>query len=102
MSVRRLIGLLDRVGVETAARDALALQAEVIAADARVATGADLEVVADSEDKIIGSRSNELLRREVGSTDGAPRPVLAGTAATHAASVAASVGEAIADALRRT
>jgi hypothetical protein len=101
MSLRGMIGLFDRVEVEAAALEALAWQAEVIAADARVVTGADLEVLADGEGKIIGSRSNELLRQEVGSVGEAPRPVLAETAAIHAASVVAAVGDVIAGALRR-
>jgi hypothetical protein len=100
MSLGGSAGLLGRVDAEAVARVMVRLQAEEIAAVAQLATGAEWEVAVGAEGAVVGSRSQRLFDREVGTVDQAPQPTLAGVAATHAAAAAGAIAGAVADALR--
>jgi hypothetical protein len=101
MSLRELARVVERVDVEAVARGALAVQAELIAATAELATGVHLDVSSGENGIVIGSDSVALLRREAGIVGEAPAPVLRSVATAHAAGVATAVRDAVADALGR-
>lgn len=97
---RELIRRLARLNLDRAAEAALAVAAEAIAVAAGDAGAAGGEVQATRVEALVGWRSPALRRRENGDVGVAPAPVLAPVAAAHAERTAATVGAAVADALR--
>jgi len=111
----RRLGRLDLAAVRQAA---LAAAAETIAGQVREALshppGADhrfpwrqtgaladsIGVSAEADEALVGSSSEVALYQELGTATVPPRPFFAAIAATEAEAAAASVGAAVADAIR--
>jgi len=99
MTLRGLRQHLARLDLELAAEAALMAQAEALAEAAREAGAEGGEVCLGSTGPMVGWRSMELLRREVGGVGVPPRPVLAGVAMRTGELAATAVGAAVASAL---
>jgi hypothetical protein len=104
MSISNIARRLGRLDLGAVRQAALAAAAETIASDLRTSlTGAladSIGVTADGDTALVGSTSDVALNHARGTAKRQPRPVFAAIGPDHAEAAAASIGAAVAAAIR--